>query len=199
MKKTRNVVLTALLTLSAFCAVLYTSCKKEIDPCHGVTCLNGGACNGGKCICTNGYTGTYCETPPDPCASVTCQNGGTCSAGVCNCPTGFEGTLCETKSRDKFLGVYVGTELCTIGTDAYTLTLSAHSEAIKLIMSNIYNNAPPLTANCTMAAKDSFTFAGVSGIISFSGTGRLVANTLTVRYTITDGATSNSCVFTGDK
>ncbi|MBX2904918.1 MAG: hypothetical protein KF744_02710 [Taibaiella sp.] len=115
-------------------------------------------------------------------------------------PTGYEGVYCETRSRDKFIGTYVGSEQCSIGTDNYTLTLSAHSEAVKLTMTNIYNiGTPPYVATCVMAAKDSFTFSGSDGMVSFSGTGRLVVSTLTVRYTITDGVTSNTCVYTGSK
>lgn len=193
-------MLSALLALAAFCTILYTSCKKEVDACKGVNCLNGGACNGGKCICTNGYTGIYCEIVPDPCAGITCQNGGACSGGACTCSAGYEGTYCETRSRDKFIGTYNGTEQCTVGTDVYSLVLTANSDAIKLTMTNIYNiGTPPYVATCVMAAKDSFSFSGADGGVTFSGTGRLVSSTLTVRYTITDGVTSNSCVFTGAK
>lgn len=56
----KYVALSAFLTLSAFCAVLYSSCTK--DECKGVTCLNGGTCSGGTCTCPTGYEGTSCET-----------------------------------------------------------------------------------------------------------------------------------------
>ena len=54
------VALSALLTVSAFCAVIYTSCKK--DDCKDVVCNHGGTCSGGSCICPTGYEGTSCET-----------------------------------------------------------------------------------------------------------------------------------------
>jgi hypothetical protein len=60
MKSIKQIALTILLTVSAFCAVLYTSCSK--DACKGVTCQNGGTCSGGNCTCTTGYEGTSCET-----------------------------------------------------------------------------------------------------------------------------------------
>lgn len=148
---------------------------------------------------TIGAFGTvlYTSCNPDPCKDVTCQNGGTCNEGNCVCPTGYEGTNCETKSRDKFIGTYVGNEICTVGTDNYTMMLAANSDALKLTMTNLYNDN--ITATCTMAATDSFSFSGSQGGATFSGTGRLSVNTLTVRYTLTNGAVTNSCVFTGSK
>ncbi len=161
MKSIKQIALSTFLTVSAFSAVLYTSCSK------------------------------------DECKDVVCQNGGTCNAGACVCLTGYEGTNCETKSRDKFVGVYTGSEICTTGTDNYTITLAANSDALKLTMTNLYNDN--YTATCSMVATDSFSFAGSQGTVNFTGTGRLVTNTLTVRYTVTDGTNTNSCVFTGDK
>jgi uncharacterized protein YcnI len=34
------------------------------NPCDGVTCLNGGSCSAGSCVCVNGYSGSECQTPP---------------------------------------------------------------------------------------------------------------------------------------
>ena len=59
MKKTRLILLTALLTLGAFATIIYSSCKK--DPCSGVNCLNGGSCSGGTCSCPSGYSGVNCQ------------------------------------------------------------------------------------------------------------------------------------------
>jgi hypothetical protein len=162
MKLIKHIALGGLLTVSAFTAVLYTSCSK--DACKGVTCNNGGTCSGGNCTCT----------------------------------TGYEGTNCQTVSRDKFIGSYTGTEICTVGTDNYTVTLATNSDALKLTYTNLYNQN--FTAICSMAATDSFTFSGAQSGATFSGSGRLVANTLTVHYTIVSAAAvSNACVFTGTK
>jgi hypothetical protein len=56
----KNIALSALLTIGAFGAVMYTSCNK--DECKDVTCLNGGTCSGGNCVCLAGYEGVSCET-----------------------------------------------------------------------------------------------------------------------------------------
>lgn len=162
MKSIKYIALSAFLTISAFCAVLYTSCSK--DACKGVTCLHSGTCSGGNCTC----------------------------------PTGYEGTTCQTLSRDKFVGTYPGSEICTVGTDNYTVTLAASSNDLQLTYSNLYNES--FTATCNMVATDSFTFSGSQSGATFNGSGRLVANTLTVHYTIVSAASvSNTCVFTGTK
>ncbi len=139
----------------------------------------------------------YTSCTKDECKDVVCENGGTCSGGTCTCPTGYEGSRCATKSRDKFVGVYTGSEICSIGTDNYTVTLSAASNALNLTYTNLYNDA--ITATCTMAATDSFTFSGTQGSATFTGSGRLNVNTLTVHYTITNGSITNTCTFTGNK
>lgn len=36
----------------------FTSCK---DKCQDSDCLNGGFCDKGKCLCTDGYDGEHCE------------------------------------------------------------------------------------------------------------------------------------------
>ncbi|HRI01987.1 MAG TPA: calcium-binding EGF-like domain-containing protein [Saprospiraceae bacterium] len=71
------------------------SCKK--DPCEGISCLNGGACNDGTCVCPDGYSGQFCEKKVDPCLTLTCLNGGYCENGACKCPPGYYGKNCELK------------------------------------------------------------------------------------------------------
>ena len=60
MKSIKQIALSAFITLSVFCAVLYTSCSK--DACKGVTCLNKGTCSGGTCTCPSGIGGNNCQT-----------------------------------------------------------------------------------------------------------------------------------------
>lgn len=60
MKSIRLIAISAIITLSAFCAVLYSSsCKK--DACLGVSCKNNAPCNGGTCVCPTGISGANCE------------------------------------------------------------------------------------------------------------------------------------------
>jgi len=60
MKLFRQIAFSAIVTLSAFAAVTYTSCSK--DKCSGITCSNVGTCSNGVCTCNTGYEGTNCET-----------------------------------------------------------------------------------------------------------------------------------------
>jgi hypothetical protein len=59
-KSLRNIALSAIITLSIFCGIVYTSCTK--NACKGVTCLNGGTCGGGICVCKTGIGGNNCQT-----------------------------------------------------------------------------------------------------------------------------------------
>ena len=50
------------------------ACKKDnrvADPCNGVTCLNGGICVNGFCVCDVGWTGADCNTAIIPIDSFT--------------------------------------------------------------------------------------------------------------------------------
>jgi hypothetical protein len=55
----RKVILSAVVTLSAFSAVIYSGCK---DKCGSTTCQNGGTCLSNACECPAGYSGTDCGT-----------------------------------------------------------------------------------------------------------------------------------------
>ncbi|WP_276135084.1 EB domain-containing protein [Polluticoccus soli] len=108
MKLTQTLLLTLLITLTAFTVVGYTACKK--DPCRDVTCLNGGTCSDGICKCKANYTGPRCEK--DLCAKVNCLNDGVCVSGQCQCAPGYEGDSCQVRISGKFAAEWVGTGQC---------------------------------------------------------------------------------------
>lgn len=56
----RTILISALLTVSAFISVVYISCNR--DKCKTIVCAHGGVCNSGACICQSGYEGSNCET-----------------------------------------------------------------------------------------------------------------------------------------
>lgn len=56
MKKVKNLFAVAALAFGMF---MMNACT---DPCKDVTCLNGGVCDEGDCICATGYEGTDCGT-----------------------------------------------------------------------------------------------------------------------------------------
>lgn len=197
MRKIHSILLTTLLVFSVFSTITYTSCQQ--DKCKDITCLNGGGCAEGVCVCPTGYTGTLCQNAPapDPCANVVCQNGGTCNNGSCACNTGYEGTNCQVLSREKFIGVYTGAEQCSIGSDTYSMTIIAHSDNTKLTLINLYNDNH--VATCSITGSNLFTFSGMSGGITYSGTGSLSGNQISISYQISDGNFTNSCTYVGTK
>lgn len=140
---------------------------------------------------------TYTACNKDECKNVTCQNGGTCSGGNCTCPTGYEGDRCQTLSRDKFIGTYTGNETCTVGSDEYSITIATNSDQLKITLTNIYGQG--FTGTGTITGPNTFALSGSQTGTTYTGTGTLNGNTLTLAYTITNGVTTNSCTFIGNK
>jgi hypothetical protein len=56
MKRVKSLLAVASLAFGLF---IMNACS---DPCKDVTCLNGGVCDEGDCICATGYEGTDCGT-----------------------------------------------------------------------------------------------------------------------------------------
>lgn len=154
------------------------SCKKEKDPCEGITCQNGGSCNEGTCSCPANTTGTNCE----------------------NCKTGYEGSGCSTVSRDKVIGNYWSTNGgCNNGaTNSYTAKISAIGSTDQIAIynlsgygSNIYVTGSITGNNITIPSQS------VSGA-TYSGTGVYNASTkkITFNYSISTGSGAITCTST---
>lgn len=141
---------------------------------------------------------TSCET--DECEKVVCENNGVCDPvdGSCDCPVGYEGTTCATLSRDKFIGTYTGSEACTIGTDTYSIQITANSNDIKFNIINLYNQSFTAIAD---ANGNSFTIPSqtVGAGVTASGSGSITGNSISITYTLTDATTTNTCTYTGTK
>lgn len=63
-RRNSNILFTILATVLCFVGVVYTSCSKSennVASCEGINCKNDGVCRLGKCVCPNGFEGTYCE------------------------------------------------------------------------------------------------------------------------------------------
>lgn len=62
--KKGNFLLAAVCAVLCFFSIAYVSCTKLGDDpaCDGVTCLNDGFCNKGKCVCAVGFEGKNCGT-----------------------------------------------------------------------------------------------------------------------------------------
>ena len=56
----KSILFPALILISAFFAVVYTSCN--VDKCKTIVCANRGVCTQGACTCPAGYEGPACES-----------------------------------------------------------------------------------------------------------------------------------------
>lgn len=143
--------------------------------------MNGGECNDGTCICPTGFSGTYCETE-EPCELITCLNDGVCVDGICNCQTGYVGSNCETEFRANLIGTYSGiSSNCLACTSSFLMVVSANQSGIlKINLDNLCSW--DFVAN---VQPDGVTFLipdTTIGVYTFSGTGLLNGNSLTVNF-----------------
>jgi len=104
------------------------------------------------------------------------------------CPLGKEGDDCEILSRDKFIGIWDGTDECTSGDVSYTMTIDTSSTTtLNVIISNpsAYGDEIKVTGNLTASNVVTLTNVDVSGQRTMSGTFTVNGNTLTTDYVIT--------------
>ncbi len=117
MKFTARALYISLLTsLTAFSAVLYVSCGKNISG------------------------------NDNSCQAIACAHGGTCAKGSCICPAGYEGNNCEITTRDRFVGSWQVSEKGTLTpARQYQLAIEYNNtDASHVNIKNCYNyfNAP---------------------------------------------------------
>ena len=143
----------------------------------------------------------------DACKDVDCGVNGTCFEGVCVCNVGYEGAACAEEWATKFLGSYLGSDVC--GGTTYNLTTPAVVTRIsesKIQISNFGGFASILQADINLASASSTTAEVIDYNYTdpagrkFVGSGTLTGSTLTGTYTVTfsDGS-SETCTFTYSK
>lgn len=129
MKQLRTIVLTAMLTVIAFSAVIYTSCNK--NKCDKVVCLNLGACDAGNCICPTGFEGNRCQTLSRDKFIFTYSGGDSCTRGGINRYQIYMLAVLNDSvemTMKNFLGNYQDSATCTIqSTDSFTFIGSNNS------------------------------------------------------------------------
>ena len=138
---------------------------------------------------------TYTACKKSGC-TTDCKNGGTCYNKACDCPTGYEGAFCQTASRDKFIGVFTGTDSCSNGYSSYQITITTLSDSLRFTIANINGNSGN-NATGTITASNTFSFTGSNFGTSYSGTGKLSNDSLILSYHVQVDTISYSCVFGG--
>lgn len=154
------------------------------------------------CGVIGGVLLTGCKKDTDPCKDVSCLNGGTCNNGSCNCATGYEGSTCGTEVRSKFIASYSVQESCTVGNYNYNMTINSSATGIdKIVINNFYGVGAAVTASVSGSSitipSQTVTVQGVA--VTFSGSGQLNGNILTLSYIASIGADSDSCTATCTK
>ncbi|MCB9186308.1 MAG: hypothetical protein H6601_06125 [Flavobacteriales bacterium] len=142
---------------------------------------------------------TSCEV--DACKDVECGDNGTCVDGDCQCDTGYEGTDCDTEERAKFIGTYNVTEACTSGNYTYSITTAASGSGITtIIISNFGDYGVNVTATVKNDNSSQLVIANQTvGGGTFSGTGQISGNILTITYNVTAGTSTDDCTMTCTK
>lgn len=133
----------------------------------------------------------------DKCKDKTCQNGAPCVDGTCNCTTGFSGENCEIENRAKFRSTYNVVETCAIsGNFNYQVIISNSSAAAdRVLISNFggYGESVSATASGNSLTIATQQVAVQGGSLTFSGSGQISGNILTISYSVSGDVTPESC------
>ncbi|MFT4981064.1 MAG: hypothetical protein ACI9UR_000911 [Bacteroidia bacterium] len=131
----------------------------------------------------------------DACKDVNCGISGTCLDGACICDDGYEGTNCDTEERAEFIGTYNVTESCTSGDFSYSLTVTTSATGVTSI---IVTNFGDFDVNVNgIVSGNNVTFASQTvGGGTFSGTGTVSGQVLTITYNVTAGSSVDNCTMT---
>lgn len=111
-------------------------------------------------------------------------------------------TVSITHTADNYVGTYSTTESCTMGSDAYTSSVTKVNDNT-ITINNFYGSGWSVTGTVadgilTIASQ---TVGGSNGAVSASGSGTLSAtgNTLTYTVTLSDGTNTDACTVTNIK
>ena len=139
-----------------------------------------------------------CDT--DACKDVDCGLYGTCVDGDCECDAGYEGASCATASREKFIGSYNVSESCTSGNFTYAISITTSSTgAANVIITNFGGFTTPINVNGTVSGTSLTIPNQTVGGGTFSGSGQIAGNILTITYNATAGSSTDACTMTCTK
>jgi len=98
----------------------------------------------------------------------------------------------EIPDRDKFLGVFSVIETCGNGNDTYDLTISeSGSSENAVVVVNLYDWEESMSA--TVSGNVITIPSQLSDGLTFSGSGTITDNTLTINFTVSNATNSDNC------
>jgi hypothetical protein len=105
-------------------------------------------------------------------------------------------------ARDKFLGTYSCQEVCGPDNYTYNMTIATSSTGeLKVIIQNLGDFATQVDAVATVSGSNITIDAASYNNVSFTGSGSINGNVLTLTYTATDNASGATltCTITATK
>ena len=100
----------------------------------------------------------------------------------------------ETPDRDKFIGTYNVNETCSSGTFSYAITVSESTTSEDAIVINNFGDYG-VNVRATVSGNN-ITFNDTQGGGTFSGSGSISDNTLTIIYTVSVAGLTDNCTKT---
>ena len=106
----------------------------------------------------------------------------------------FSITSCEevVPDRDKFLGAFFVDETCDSGNDTYDITIIVSGSGENaVILANLYDWDEQ--ASATVSGNTITIPSQLLDGITFSGSGTITDNILTINFSVSDGSNSDNC------
>ncbi len=100
----------------------------------------------------------------------------------------------KTPDRDKFLGSYNVNENCDTGNWSYAITITASANSDNAIVIGNFGDYN-VNVRATVSG-DNVNFNDTQGGITFSGSGNISGNTLTIIYTASAAGATDNCTAT---
>ena len=98
----------------------------------------------------------------------------------------------DEPDRDKFLGAFSAIETCGGGNDTYDITiLESGSGENAIIINNLYDWDE--SASATVSGSSVTIPSQLLDGLTFSGSGTISDNTLTINFVVSNGTDSDSC------
>uniref|UniRef100_A0A8C2GKQ6 Fibrillin 2a n=1 Tax=Cyprinus carpio TaxID=7962 RepID=A0A8C2GKQ6_CYPCA len=123
-----------------------TCANKSSQQCS-IRCVNGGLCEGDRCQCPKGYTGSFCGQPV---CEKTCLNGGRCvGPNRCVCVYGFTGPHCDRDYRTGPCFVQEPRRPCAAQSGGFVSSKALCCATVGQAWGHLCEMCPALSSSCS--------------------------------------------------